>query len=264
MIRQSISPPRKALVNGAKNRKGFLGDYFYFFMSLIIATVVVYGFSQTAKENLLHPVIARPFVLYVHAAVFSGWVLFFIFQSALVRTGMMQWHRRIGWIGAGLGIAMLVVGVETAITMGRFNIFHSHPRYPEGGLLISFFDITAFTIPFALAIYWRKKPEFHRRLQFMATCALTAAAFGRFPRFFLTIGTNHSPAARGFLIWFALYAGVDLLISMSMLRDLAVNRRIHPAYLFGLPAFVLCQAGVLFTLIHHAAWWLKTARFILG
>jgi hypothetical protein len=260
---QTISHPCKALVNSAERRKGLLGDYFYFFMSLVIAMVVVYGFGQTAEEKFIHPAIARPFVLYVHAAVFSGWVLFFIFQSALVRAGMVRWHRRIGWIGVGLGLAMLLVGVETAITMGRFNIFHFHPTYPEGGLLISFFDISAFTVPFALAIYWRKKPEFHRRLQLMAICALTAAAFGRFPRPFI-IGPNHSPAARGFLIWLALYAGVDLLISMSTLRDLAVNRRIHPVYLFGLPAFVLSQAGMLFTLMHHSAWWLKTARFILG
>ena len=218
MIGQTISRPPNALVNGAKNRKGLLGDYFYFFMALVIATVVVYGFSQTAEEKFIHPAIARPVVLYVHAGVFSGWVLFFIFQSALVRTGMVQWHRRIGWIGLALGIAMLVVGVETAIIMGRFNIFHFHPRYPESGLLISFFDIAAFTIPFALAIYWRKKPEFHRRLQLMATCALTAAAFGRFPRFFLTMGTNHSPAARGFLIWVRVICGsrpVDLHVDAT-------------------------------------------------
>jgi len=212
----------------------------------------------------MHPAITPPFILYVHAAVFFGWVLFFILQSALVRTGMVQWHRRMGWIGVGLGVAVIVVGLEIAITMGRFNIFHFHSRYPEGGLLISFFDITAFTIPFALAVYWRKKPELHRRLQLMATCALTAAAFGRFPRFFFTIGPSHSPAARGFLIWVALYAGVDLLIFMSVVRDMAVNRRVHKAHLFGLPAFLLCQAGMLFTLMHRSAWWLKTARFILS
>ena len=263
MIGQTISHPANALVNNAKHRGGLFQDYFYLVMSLIIAAIVVYGFSQTAKEKFIHPAIARPVVLYIHAAVFSGWVLFFIFQSALVRKGMVQWHRRIGWIGVALGTATLVVGVETAITMGRFNIFHFHPRYPEGGLLISFFDISAFTIPFALAIYWRKNPEFHRRLQLMATCALTAAAFGRFPRPFI-IGPNHSPAARGFLIWVALYAGVDLLISMAMLRDLVVSRRIHPTYLYGLPAFVLCQAGMLYTLMHHSAWWLKTASLILG
>lgn len=264
MIGRTISHPRNAPVNGAKGGKSFWGNYFYFFMSLIIATVVVYGFSQTARDKFIHPAIARPFVLYVHAAVFSGWVLLFILQSALVRTGRVEWHRRIGWIGAGFGIAMLVVGVETAITMGRFNISHFHPKYPEGALLVSIFDVTAFTLPFALAIYWRRMPELHRRLQLMATCALTAAAFGRFPRFFVTVGTNQSLAARGFLIWVALYAGVDLLISMSMLRDFVVNRRIHPATLFGLPIFVLCQAGMLFTLVHHSTWWLKIARFILG
>jgi hypothetical protein len=264
MVGHTIAHPSQTLVNDAESRKRLLGNYFYFCMSIVIATVVVYGFSQTAKEKLFHPVIARPSVLYVHAALFSGWILFFVFQSALVRTGMARWHRRTGWIGVGLGIAMFLVGVETAIAMGRFNIFHFHARYPEGALLISSFDISAFTIPFGLATYWRNKPEFHRRLQLMATCALTAAAFGRFPRFFLTMGTNHGLAARGFLIWVALYAGVDLLILISTIRDLAVDRRIHPVYLFGLPAFVLCQTGMLFTLMHHSAWWLRTARFILG
>ena len=263
MIVETISPKRKDFVSGAKNHARPLGDYFYFLMSLVVAVIVAYGFSQTVKDKLIHPSVARPFVLYVHAAVFSAWVLFFIFQSTLVRMRMVRWHRLIGWIGAGLGVAMIVVGVVTAITMGRFNISHFHPRYPEGGLLVSFFDISAFTIPFALAIYWRKQPEFHRRLQLLATCALTAAAFGRFPQLFLA-RPSQSPALRGFLIWVALYAGLDLLIFMSTLRDLVVNRRIHPVYLFGLPALVLCQAGMLYTLMRHSAWWLRTARFMLG
>jgi hypothetical protein len=264
MMDQTISRPLDALVNGAENRKRRLRDSFYLAMSLAIAMIVVYGFSQTARAAFIHPSIARPLVLYVHAAVFSGWVLFFIFQSALVRTGMVRWHRRIGWIGVGLGVAMLVVGIDTAITMARFNILHFHSRYPEGALLISFFDITAFTIPFALAIYWRTKPEFHRRLQLMATCALTAAAFGRFPQLSPSMGPNHTVAALGFRIWLALYAGVDLLIAIAALRDLLVTRRIHPAYLYGLPAFVLGQAAALYALMHHPAWWLKTARLVLG
>lgn len=131
MIGHSIAHANHAHVNRAKSRKGSLGDYFYFFMSLVIAAVVVYGFGQTAKEKLIHPAIERPFVLYVHAALFSGWVLFFIFQTELVRAAMVQWHRRIGWIGVALGIAMLLVGIQTAITMGRFNVFHFHPRYPK-------------------------------------------------------------------------------------------------------------------------------------
>ena len=41
--------------------------------------------------------------------------------------------------------------------------------------------MTAFTVPFALAVYWRRKLEFHRRLFLIATCALTSAAFARLP-----------------------------------------------------------------------------------
>jgi len=232
------------------NRAGLLKNDFYSFMSLLIAAVVVYGFSQTVEKKLIHPALPRAFVLYVHAAVFSGWVPFFILQSALVRTRMVQWHRLIGWFGVGLGVAMPIVGISTAIIMARFNRLNLHSRYPEANLLVSFLDITAFTVAFALAIYWRKKPEFHRRLQLMACCALTAAAFGRFPPPLVARGT--------------LYVGVDALILLAVARDMAVNRRIHPVYLYGLPAFIMCQTLVLYTVVHHSTWWLKTARAILG
>jgi uncharacterized membrane protein YozB (DUF420 family) len=155
--------------------------YFYFLMSLSIAAVVVYGFSHTVNKNLIHPALPRPFVLYPHAAVFSGWVIFFIVQTALVRTGNVRWHRMMGPFGAALGAVVVVLGIWTAITMERFNMVQLHrPRTPST-LLVAFNDIVAFAIPFSLALYWRKKPELHRRLMLVASCALTAAAFSRMP-----------------------------------------------------------------------------------
>jgi hypothetical protein len=233
----------------ASQRAGLLENYFYLLMSLLIVAVVVYGFSQTVETKLIHPAKPRPFLLYVHGAVFFGWVLFFMMQSSLVRMQRVQWHQWIGWFGVGLGATMLMLGVSTAVVMARFNKFQLHARHPEANLLVSFFDITAFTVPFALAIYWRKRPEFHRRLQLLACCALTSAAFGRFPPPLVAPGT--------------LYAGVDVLILLAIARDLIVNRRIHPVYAYGLPAVVLCQIGVLYTVMHHSAWWLKAAQGIL-
>src|SRR5215467_4406725 len=52
------------------------GQYFYFFMSRLIAAVIVYGFSFTIGENLIHPAIPRPWILHVHATVFSSWLVF--------------------------------------------------------------------------------------------------------------------------------------------------------------------------------------------
>src|ERR1700733_8062479 len=100
----------------------FLRKYFYFCMSLLIAVVVVYGFSQTIAHNLLHASPLPPFILTIHAIVFPGWVLFFNLQSALVRTRNVPLHRTLGWFGLALGIALLVLGYFTAIAMDRFHM----------------------------------------------------------------------------------------------------------------------------------------------
>ena len=84
-------------------RPGLLNQYFYLFMSLLIAAVVIYGFSQTIDQNLIHAAPPRPWLLYLHGAVFSAWVIFFIVQSALVRTRNVRVHRKLGWFGVGLG-----------------------------------------------------------------------------------------------------------------------------------------------------------------
>ena len=217
-------------------RPGLLETYFYFFMGLLVAAVVVYGFSHTVGENLLHAAVRRPLILYFHGAIFFGWILFYIFQSLLVRLHNVRLHRQIGWFGVGLGVAIFLLGTSTAITMTRFQMFRMHAAEDAVTDLIGpFLDMTCFTIPFALAMYWRRKPEFHRRLLLLATCALTAAAFSRFPPRML-------PALPQMLEFASYYAGVDLLILMGVVRDLVIDRRIHRVYLYGLPAFIAGQA----------------------
>jgi hypothetical protein len=66
--------------------RGWLEKYFYFAMSLLIAAIVVWGFSHTIDANLFHGAPPRPLLLWIHGAAFSLWVAFYIFQSALVRT----------------------------------------------------------------------------------------------------------------------------------------------------------------------------------
>ncbi len=230
-------------------RGGLLDQYFYFFMSLLIPAVVVYGFSFTVGANLIHPAIPRPPTLYLHAAVFSGWLLFFLLQSALVRTHNVRLHRRIGWFGAALGALVLALGVSTTVAMGRFDTLQMHATDAESFLMIPLFDMVCFSSTFALAIYWRKKPEFHRRLMFIATCALTAASFGRFPERLLP----HE----------FFYAGVDLLIFLGVVRDMIVNRRVHRIYLYVLPAFIVGQTIVMYTAIHNLPYWTSIAHSIL-
>jgi hypothetical protein len=116
--------------------------------------------------------------------------------------------------------------------------------------MIPLWDMVAFTAAFALAIYSRKKPEFHRRLVLIATCALTAAAFGRFPP--SVLNPNF------------FYAGVDQLIVLGVLRDWIVAKKIHPVYLCALPMLAIGQTMVIYTMSHELSYWLRIAHAILA
>ena len=225
----------------------FLRQYFYLCMSLLIAVVAVYGFSHTIGQNLLHASPIPPFILTIHAVVFPGWVLFFILQSALVRSHNVRLHRTLGWFGLAFAAGVLVIGYLTATGMDRF-LLQQHRTKTPAFLIIQLMDLICFAIPFSLAIYWRRRPEFHRRLMLVASCALTDAAFGRFP----FLPDLFSPA------------GVDALIFLGILRDLIVDRRIHKVYLYAFPLFILFQIFCVQTYLHTAAWWVHIASVLVG
>jgi hypothetical protein len=228
----------------------FLEKYFYFSMSLLIAAIVIYGFSHTVGGNLFHPAVPRPLLLAVHGACFSAWVVFFIFQTALVRTHNVRLHKLSGWFGAALAAAMILLGFAIAVVMGRFNVRVLHEQYTFAFFLVPLFDISAFTCTIIPAILLRRKPELHRRFIYIATCVLTAAAFGRFPTNFF---------APVYFYW-----GVDALILLGALRDLAGQRRIHKIYLYALPSLFVAQWTVVWIVNHAWAPWTRIARAILG
>jgi hypothetical protein len=243
---QSIAARRPIAITGPK---GLIDRYFYFAMSLLIAAIVVSGFRLTVNANLLHPSIPRPLILWFHAAAFTGWVAFFIFQSALVRTHNVKWHRFFGWFGATLGAVMVPLGITTSVVMGRFDTTMEHIPGADAFLIIPFFDMLAFGILFALAIWWRRKPELHRRLLFIATCGLLDAAFGRYE----------------FVYNYHLYFPfLDVVILLGVLRDLLVNRRVHKVYTTVLPILFVVQGFVTYTLVASSAWWVGIAHSILG
>jgi hypothetical protein len=226
-------------------RGGFWREYFYFFMSLLIAATAAYGFSHTIDHNLIHRSPLPPFVLYIHAIVFPAWIVFFIVQSALVRSHNVPLHRKLGWFGVGLAVAIIIVGAWTSVSMARFE--QSDPFNSAAFLIVQVMDLSSFAVPFALAIYWRKRSEFHRRLVLIASCALLDAAFGRFPALPLVL----SPA------------GVDALICLGIIRDLIVEGRVHKVYLYALPILIIWQIFAVETFVHASPWWTNIAHSIL-
>jgi hypothetical protein len=229
--------------------KTFLSRYFYLCMSLVMAALVVWGFSHTVNANLIHANPPRPLLLWAHGAAFSTWVLFFILQSSLVRLRKMSVHRFLGWFGAGLAAVMVVLGVTIAIVMARFDTVVLHQAGEDAFLSIPLTDMIIFGPCIAMAIYWRKRSEFHRRLIFIGTCILMDAAVGRFD-----FWSNHR----------IFYVAVDCLILLGVLRDRVVDGRIHKVYLYVLPSMIVMQSLAVYAWRVNPGWWQAISHAILG
>jgi hypothetical protein len=230
--------------------RDFVDKYFYFAASLLIAAITVWGFSRTIDANLFHPVVPVPWILWVHAAVFSSWVALFVVQSALVRTRNVRWHRSLGWFVVGLATIMVPLGAATAIVMDRFLITARHQPavFRTAFLIAQLSDLLTFPTFLALAFYWRRKPELHRPLMFVATCVLLDAPLGRLQ----PIGLN------------LFYPALDAVIFLGVLRDLLVNRRVSPVYRAALPALIVFQVFITYTWHARSDWWIRIARTLLG
>ena len=230
-------------------RNGFLDRYFYFSMSLLVAAIVVGGFSHSISDALFHPAIPRPFLLWIHSIVFASWVVFYILQSALVRTHDVKVHRSVGWFGVALAATMVPLGFAIAVVMGRFDKHTLNIADSDTFLSVPFGDMIFFGTFVMLAIAWRRKPELHRRLLLIATCALLDAPFDRIDYIF-----DHN---LGFLF-------VDAVILLGVVRDLLVDRRIHKVYLVALPLMMIFEACLIYLWRGAPAWWLFTGQSILG
>src|ERR1700761_354709 len=234
-------------VPGIIDRNGLVDRSFYFFLSLVVAGIVVAGFSQTVDRFLIHAAPPRPVLLWIHGAAFSGWVVFFILQSALVRVRKVSLHRTLGWFGAVLGALMVTLGTVIAVVMGRFDAVQLH-QSDAAFLSVPFFDMAAFGTLLGLAIVWRGKPELHRRFLVLATCGLLDAAFGRFDYLF-----NHS----------LFFVCVDAVMLLGVARDLVVDRRVNKVYLYGIAALVIGQNLAIYLWRGAPGWWVSSCKEIL-
>jgi hypothetical protein len=117
-------------------------------------------------------------------------------------------------------------------------------------LAVPFSDMLAFGVALSLAIYWRRSPAFHARLMLLASCALTGAAFGRFPE---------SLVPNRFF-----YVAVEMLVILAMSLDWLTTRRIHPVFGYGLPALAAIHATAMWLFIAAPPAWVAIAHAIVG
>lgn len=203
------------------------GDFFTG-MALVAMGITVAGFGSTMVdlESRREPV---NFAVVLHGAIFGAWLVLFLSQTILVSMGRIALHRKMGYIGTVLEILMMVSGYLTAITMARRGYDLSGDLVqgtndPITLLALQLGDIFTFGLLVGIAIWFRKRPDIHKRLMLLATIgALMPAA--------LTHIIGHSPVLREIqapIIIIPLF----LLLFASAIHDRIYLGRIHPISLW--------------------------------
>jgi len=221
---------------------------FYSAMAVAIGLTSLAGFGRTFYLRSVSGTSLSP-LLQVHGAVFTAWLVLFIVQARLVAARRVRLHRQLGVAGAVLAALVLVVGLAAAVDAARRGFAPPGAPPPLVFFAIPVGAVTTFAILVAAALYWRRRPDVHKRLMLMGTISVLTPAIARLPG----IAGSAPP------VFFAVN---DLFVLACLVYDWKVLGRIHRATAWGAAVFVLSQPVRI--LIGFSAPWLAFARWITG
>jgi hypothetical protein len=159
-------------------------DIFFTIMSVVMLATVLFGFART---YFLAGMIRAPLpsiLVHIHGAVFSSWILLFLIQTTLISVGNVRLHRKLGWVGAFLAAAMLVLGVLATCAAVRRGVTGAGFTLPLFFVLNNL-EVILFAALVAWGIAVRYNRPIHKRLMLLATLALMGPAIGRWPLQFM-------------------------------------------------------------------------------
>lgn len=197
------------------------GSLFYRYAAIAAILVAFTGFFLTYIQPVALNRFKGPAWSHVHGALLAGWLLLVMFQVSLLPR-RARLHRIMGWaallLAPAIAVSTMAIGYEsTAQAIVR-----------DGPESISNFTGTvtaplAFLLLVAAAIILRSKPQWHKRLIFLATVAMLWPAWFRWRHLFPWV--PHPEITLGLIV-------ADFPILIAMVRDRLRFGAVHPAYLY--------------------------------
>jgi hypothetical protein len=221
---------------------------FYTGMSIASIITVFVGFAPTYYLKGYFGAAPLAPLVHLHGLVFTSWILLFFAQTVLIASHQIGIHRRLGVAGAGLAALLVLVGLTTAVAFARHTV-------ATGGagtlafLAIPFGDMLVFAILASAGIFYRRRPETHKRLMLVATISILGAAISRWP--FAILQTGPVP----------FFVVTDIFILAGVCYDLVSRRRIHSAYVWG-GLLLLISQPVRLAVGHTDTWLALMGRLV--
>jgi hypothetical protein len=237
-VASAIPSPRRAADRGI-----------YTWAALASVIIVFAGF---ARSYYLKSVFGAPeltTLVHVHGLVMTLWFSLFVVQVRLVATHRIQVHKRLGYFGAALAVAVLAIGTLTAITAAKKGATPGPP--PLVFLTIPLGDMVVFATLVSLGLGYRNRPAIHKRLLLLSSLGILTAAIARIP-----IDALRNAGLPAF------FAVTDVIILACILIDTTRNRRLHPALGWGF-LFIIASQVTRFA-IAGTPQWLAFAKWLTG
>jgi hypothetical protein len=149
-----------------------------FFLRAAIAMAIIIAAGFSLQLVMGRSSFTAPPLVHAHAIVFMGWVTLYLLQNIFAARGDPALHRRLGWIGAGWMIAMVVLGCAVTVAMVRRGHVPFFFR-PQQFLILDPLTVFAFAGLTIAAIVMRRRTLWHQRLHYCGMSLLLGPAFGR-------------------------------------------------------------------------------------
>ncbi len=207
--------------------------WFFVGMAGLFPIIAVLGFTPS-YQAMAQGSLQVHWVVHVHGAIITSWLLVFFTQAILAAKGNFKFHRN-------LGLASVVLGLLVWIFMWIVSIhvlIANHPPVESflfDLILMELNSIITFGLFFSWGMLIRKKDSAaHKRLLFLATIVLLQAAIDRM-HWLPMFGLDYPSV-------FFIY--LDMLLIPLFIYDLLTLKRIHKISLIGVAFLIIVQLTV--------------------
>ena len=232
---------------------------FYFLSACLLFVIVVIGFQQFylhGRANNGGPVTQQivPLV-FLHGIAMSAWIVLLVVQSSLIVGGNRKLHMSLGIGGAVLAAFLVIIGLTTAIASVHYNPAGYKEIWGARRFLsLMLTNILGFGTLASIGLVYRRRPEVHRPMMFLATLFVAGPA-GMF-----RIPAVNGPVMAAIPSIFSTWVPMLIFGTLLVLIKLLVTRSWDKYFAAGFAGII--AACLLQVFVSGTAWWYRLAGFV--
>ena len=222
---------------------------FFAYMATAILFLVVIAFSKSFYFRAYSTVVDRVGMrdllphLVVHGWVLTTWYVTFCLQSWLIVSRRLAVHRALGVFGLCVATAVVWSGWLTTLRVIPRDLEAGRPAASTAGIVVTnSVALVTFVSLIAIAVYLRRRGDFHKRLMLLASMVIMQPAFAGARTGTRLVGDFASQFLPASVTDYLFEIMLVVAIGAMAVHDRRSMRKVHPATKRGGLATILALA----------------------